>query len=113
MKRFPKHYSFLLQGDKYTYKQNWGDQLEKRIHSVIVQYDVEEDKLEVLQGIPKDICPATPIYSPDGSYIIGVGYNTKPRKLGLTFRTNRPSVIFKLDFDGLYGITIYHTTIIG
>lgn len=92
-----------MQGEKYIFRQNWGDQLENRVHTVLVEYNVEEDKIEVLQGVPRDICPATPIYSPDGSFIVAVGYKIKPRKLGLTFRTNRPSVIFKLDFDGLYG----------
>lgn len=68
-----------------------------------MEYNIDEDKIDILEGIPKDICPATAVYGPDGSYIVAVGYETKPRKLGLTNRTNRQSVIFKLDFDGLYG----------
>lgn len=71
--------------------------------SVIVQYDIEKDDIEILQGIPDDICPAQPTYSPDGTYIIGIAYKSIPRKLGLVYCSNRPGTIFKLDFQGNYG----------
>lgn len=69
-----------------------------------MQYNIENDSAEILEGIPEDICPAQPIYSPDGDYVVGVAYKTTPRKLGLIYCTNRESSIFKLDFQGNYGM---------
>lgn len=95
----------LLQGEEYLYIQDWGEQLVGKKYSVLVEYNIENDAAEVLAGIPEDVCPAQPIYSPEGDYIVGIGYKTEPRKLGLIYCTNRPSAIFKLDFQGNYGIT--------
>lgn len=70
--------------------------------SVLVQYDIHNDSVEILKGLPDNVCVAQPKYSPNGSYIIGVAYFVEPRKLGLIYCTNRPSTIFQLDFDGAY-----------
>lgn len=59
--------------------------------------------MQILKGIPKNVCPAQAIYSPDGTYIIGVGFKTTPRKLGLMWCTNRSTDLFKLDFENNYG----------
>lgn len=85
------------------YRQDWGEQLVGKIKSVLVQYNIENDSVEILEGIPEDVCPAKPMYSPEGDYIVGIAYKTKPRKLGLIYCTNRPSTIFKLDFEKNYG----------
>lgn len=95
---------FDIQGEEYLYIQDWGEQLVGKKYSVLVQYNIESDSAEVLEGIPEDVCAAQPIYSPDGDYIIGVGYKITPRKLGLIYCSNRASSIFKLDFQGNYGI---------
>lgn len=43
------------------------------------------------------------VYSPDGDYVVGVCYKSHPRKLGAQMATSRPSILFKLDFEGNYG----------
>ncbi|KAJ8927445.1 hypothetical protein NQ314_020115 [Rhamnusium bicolor] len=68
--------------------------------SVLVEYNIESDTLEVLKGVPDDISVAQPKYSPDGTYIVGVAYETEPRKLGVIYCSNRLSTVFKLDFEG-------------
>lgn len=80
--------------------QDWGEQLVGKKKSVLVEYDVENDSVEILKGIPDDVCVAQPKYSPDGKYIVGVAYNTEYRKLGLIYCANRDSTVFKLDYEG-------------
>ncbi|GJQ85226.1 hypothetical protein Trydic_g13066 [Trypoxylus dichotomus] len=92
----------ITKGQEYLYREDWGEQLVNKIQSVVVQYDLIKDEVEVLSGIPENICPAKPSYSPDGSHIIGIAYKTDPRKLGLIYCSNRLSTIFKLDFEGNY-----------
>lgn len=70
--------------------------------SVLAEYDIESDSVEILKGIPEGICVGQPKYSPDGTYIIGVAYKIEPRKLGLIYCSNRESSIFQLDFEGNY-----------
>lgn len=64
---------------------------------------MQEDKVEILKGVPDDVCVAQVKYSPDGDYVIGVAYDLEPRRLGLIYCTNRKSTIFKLDFNENYG----------
>lgn len=85
------------------YRQDWGEQLVGKKRSIIAEYHLENDEVEILSGLPEDVCPAQVTYSPDGSFVVGVAYKIEPRKLGLIYCTNRPSTIFMLDFSGNYG----------
>ncbi|KAL3268613.1 hypothetical protein HHI36_007719 [Cryptolaemus montrouzieri] len=69
--------------------------------SVIAEYHIQDDLVKIVEGIPDEVCPGQVKYSQCGQYIIGVAYSTHPRKLGLIYCTNRPSVVFKLK-DGKY-----------
>nr|AEE63650.1 unknown [Dendroctonus ponderosae] len=89
-------------GEEHLFEQDWGEQLVGKKKSVLVQYDISNDSVEILKGVPDNVCVAQPKYSPDGSYIVGVAYSVEPRKLGLIYCTNRPSTIFQLDFNGAY-----------
>lgn len=93
------------QGEEYRFTQDWGEQLVGKKVTVIVEYHLEDDKVEVLKGVPEDVCVAQVRYSPDGSHVIGVAYDLEPRKLGLIYCSNRNSAIFKLDFAENYGKT--------
>lgn len=74
-----------------------------KIESVVVLYDIESDSIKILEGVPENIFPAQTVWSPDGSHIVGVAMKTNPRKLGCIYCANRPSSLFKLDFNGNYG----------
>ncbi|KAH9628629.1 hypothetical protein HF086_007834 [Spodoptera exigua] len=41
-------------------------------------------------------------FSPDGGSVVGVVWETEPRRLGLIFCTNRPSYIFECTLDGSF-----------
>ncbi|KAJ8978652.1 hypothetical protein NQ317_019088 [Molorchus minor] len=87
-------------GEEYLFTQDWGEQLVGKKRSILAEYDIESDTVEILKGIPDDVCIAQPKYSPDGSYIVGIAYEVEPRKLGVIYCSNRPSTIFKLDLEG-------------
>lgn len=95
-----------FQGDEYKFTQDWGEQLVGKKVTVIAEYNLEHDKVEVLKGLPENVCVAQVRYSPDASYVLGVAYDLEPRKLGLIYCTNRKSTIFKLDFNENYGKVI-------
>lgn len=90
-------------GQEYIFQQDWGEQMVGKKNSVVVEYNIENDELSLLEGIPDDICPGQLKYSPCGEFIVGVGYKTETRKLGLIYCTNRPTDIFKFK-DGKYEI---------
>lgn len=72
-------------------------------NSIIAQYNIESDTVDILKGVPEDLFVAQPKYSPDGSYVIGVAYQLEPRKLGVIYCANRTNSIFYLNFDGKFG----------
>lgn len=101
----------LFQGEEYKFTQDWGEQLVSKKISVIAQYDIITDKVEIMKGLPEDICVGQVKYSPDGTHVIGVAYDLEPRKLGLIYCSNRKSSIFKLDFDENYCMSYSHLLI--
>lgn len=94
-----------LKGEKFVYKEDWGHFCEGRVQPSLFQYIIDDDNVEEVKGIPYGLglgigqC----VYSPDGDYVIGVSYKSHPRKLGAQLATTRPSILFKLDFEGNYG----------
>ncbi|XP_050303713.1 acylamino-acid-releasing enzyme-like [Anthonomus grandis grandis] len=89
-------------GEEYWFEQDWGEQLVGKKKSILAEYNIENDTVELLKGLPDNVCVAKPKYSSDGNFIIGISYFTEPRKLGLIYCTNRPSTVFQLDFEGNY-----------
>ncbi|KPJ08344.1 Acylamino-acid-releasing enzyme [Papilio machaon] len=68
--------------------------------SVVVMCKLATETVTVLEGLPETWCPGQVRFSPDGQSVVGVAWETEPRRLGLIFCTNRPSYIFKLTLDG-------------
>lgn len=89
-------------GEEYTFKPDWGEQLVGKKMSVVVVYNIESETFKVLDSVPEHLCPAHVIFSPDGKGVVGVAFETNPRRYGLIFCTNRPSHVFFMDFDGQY-----------
>ncbi|GBP39847.1 Acylamino-acid-releasing enzyme [Eumeta japonica] len=87
-------------GEEYIYRQDWGEQLIGKHLSVIVICNVVDQSFKVLEGLPESWCPGQVCFAPEGDYVVGVGWETEPRRLGLLFATNRPSFIFSLAYTG-------------
>ncbi|XP_028174250.1 acylamino-acid-releasing enzyme-like isoform X1 [Ostrinia furnacalis] len=87
-------------GEEFLYRQDWGEQLVGKHLSVVVVCQLETEKVSVLGGLPETWCPGQVVFAPDGESVVGVAWETEPRRLGLKFCTNRPSYIFSLTNDG-------------
>lgn len=80
--------------------------------SVIAMYNLSEDSVHILDGIPENVCPAQVIWGAEGKSVIGMALKTDSRKLGLIYCTNRLSTIFSLDLQGNYGTFALNLTFI-
>lgn len=83
-------------GNEYLYKPHWGERLVGKHRPVVVVLDTEADTITPLSGIPDDLSPGQPQWTPDGQDIVGVAWRHEPRYLGLISCTNRESWIFHL-----------------
>ncbi|XP_049869036.1 acylamino-acid-releasing enzyme-like isoform X1 [Pectinophora gossypiella] len=89
-------------GEEFVYKQDWGEQLVGKVLSVVVVCRIDTESFTVLEGLPETLCPGQVRFAPDGKSVVGVAWETEPRRLGLIFCTNRPSFIFQLTMDGAF-----------
>ncbi|XP_022834556.1 acylamino-acid-releasing enzyme-like [Spodoptera litura] len=89
-------------GEEYIYRQDWGEQLVGKHLSVVVVFQLATETFTVLGGIPEGMCPGQVRFSPDGGSVVGVVWESEPRRLGLIFCTNRPSYIFECTLDGSF-----------
>lgn len=89
----------LEQGEEYVFREEWGEQLVGKHQPVVAVYDIQEEKIVILEGIPDNLSPGQAVWAPDGG-IVGVAWENDPRRLGLMFCTNRQSYIFHLLPDG-------------
>lgn len=87
---------------EYDYKPEWGEQLVGKHLSSIIMCQLETEAFNVIDWIPDSWCPGQVSWSPNGEAIIGVAWETEPRRLGLIFCTNRPSFIFSVTLDKKY-----------
>ncbi|XP_059059137.1 acylamino-acid-releasing enzyme-like [Achroia grisella] len=87
-------------GEEFVYRQDWGEQLVGKYLSAIVVCQLQTEKFTVLEGLPESWCPGQVSFTPDGKSVVGVAWETEPRRLGLMFCTNRHGHIFNLSLDG-------------
>jgi acylaminoacyl-peptidase len=92
----------MLQGEEYVFRPDWGEQLVGKHQSVVIVCDTKSETLSVLEGIPSHLSPGQVIWTPDGKGIVGVVWESEPRRLGLVYCTNRLSYIFHLTEDGVF-----------
>ena len=70
--------------------------------SVIFVCDTESETIKELEGVPPHLTPGQVVWTPDGKGVIGVAWETEPRRLGLIYCTNRRGCIFHLTSDGKF-----------
>ena len=46
---------FHFKGNKFEFKDDWGEQLVSKCSPVIVVYDMESDEIRVLEGVPDNL----------------------------------------------------------
>jgi acylaminoacyl-peptidase len=93
-----------IKGEEYVFRPDWGEQLEGKHQSVVVVCDMESDTVSLLEGIPAHLSPGQVIWTPDGKGIVGVAWESEPRRLGLVYCTNRQSCVFHVTGDGVFNV---------
>ena len=83
-------------GEKYNYEENWGELLDGITNTVIVIVDLNKETVEVVDGIPNQICPAQPFWL-SGDLIGFTGYDKNSFRLGLRVCECRPSNIYTMN----------------
>jgi len=108
-KKKEKNSAFLSQSDRtedtavggeYQYSQDWGEQMVAKVTPVVVKLGLERE-----QPVECEVMTAGGDYSPGlvrpwAGGLVGVGYNTQPRKLGKVYCSNRPASLFYIPLWG-------------
>ncbi|KAL7645740.1 UNVERIFIED_CONTAM: hypothetical protein RMT77_002617 [Armadillidium vulgare] len=87
-------------GKKYSYTEDWGEQLTGYCQSVIVVVNTVQESVKILD-LPDKIFCGEVVWTPEQE-LLGVGYSVEPFKLGLKYCPNRESRLFKINMLGEY-----------
>ncbi|OQV21019.1 Acylamino-acid-releasing enzyme [Hypsibius exemplaris] len=83
-------------GTEFEYRDDWGEQLQKKNQPVMCILDWNDNHVSILQNIPEGISPGQPIWTPDGTGVVFVGYDHAPERLGLVYCPIRKSRLYHL-----------------
>ncbi|XP_046841558.1 acylamino-acid-releasing enzyme-like [Xenia sp. Carnegie-2017] len=89
----------LEKGDKFAYKQNFGEQMNNVYDTVIAILDTKNDDVKVIEGLPDNIRPGASLWSQDGRSLIFCGHIVAPFILGVKYCRNRKTGIYLLSLD--------------
>ncbi|KAK3878889.1 hypothetical protein Pcinc_016519 [Petrolisthes cinctipes] len=112
-------------GQKYVYREDWGEQLVAQSQGVICILDLTTSNVNTYT-LPDGLCPAHLCFVPSGGTsgagarggqdwgVLGVGFGSRPYRLGLIYCQNRDSRLFQLHSDGtveLLGSVGWHISV--
>ncbi|KAK3884830.1 hypothetical protein Pcinc_010916 [Petrolisthes cinctipes] len=95
-------------GQEYVYREDWGEQLVAQSQGVICILDLTTNDVNTYP-LPDGLCPAHLCFVPSGAGgagagrdwgVLGVGFGSRPYRLGLIYCQNRHSRMFQLRSDG-------------
>ncbi|KAL1132333.1 hypothetical protein AAG570_010289, partial [Ranatra chinensis] len=89
-------------GSEYVYLEDWGESLVGKSCPVAVVCDLGSEDVRVLEGVPEDLSVGQVVWAPNGDGVVGVAWQTTPRRLGIVYCTNRTSWIFHLTPDNIF-----------
>ena len=106
-KKIPKGISYFdvdegdgVKGQKYLYREDWGEQLVGTYHPSLFMYDVSTKEVTDLSSyFPDDVSIARGIWSKDDKLIYGLAWDSSPWKLGLIYCPNRFSSLFEFNLE--------------
>ena len=84
-------------GGEFQYEEDWGEQMVGKVCPVVVRLGLESEQpvsCEVVEGGGADLSPG--LVTPWAGGLVGVAYQTQPRKLGKVYCSNRPALLFHL-----------------
>ncbi|XP_077981518.1 acylamino-acid-releasing enzyme-like [Glandiceps talaboti] len=88
-----------IQGDQFVFQDDWGEQLVSKSHPVLCVFDLNNDDVTVLPGVPEDISAGQAIWSPGDKGVVFVGWFHEPYRLGLIYCPIRRNALFHLDLE--------------
>eukprot|EP01132_Coremiostelium_polycephalum_P007941 gene7941-9769_t len=87
-------------GDKYLYKDDWGEYYTPISNTAIFVLDIVNEKVIPMEPFPSDTLSAGQvIWTPDGKGLVFVAWMANTRKLGLKFCNNRIASLYYFNFD--------------
>jgi hypothetical protein len=75
---------------------DFGETLVGKKRPTIFVFNIKENTLNEVHGIPKGTYPAFPIFDQDSKGIVFSGIQMPVQKLGLSYCLNRPTPLFYL-----------------
>ncbi|RMX52916.1 hypothetical protein pdam_00010942 [Pocillopora damicornis] len=87
-------------GNKFEFKDDWGEQLVSKCSPVIVVYDMESDEIRVLEGVPDNLSAGQVRWGPNDDSVVFVGWLHEPYRLGLIYCPIRKNALYSLSLDG-------------
>jgi len=87
-------------GDKYIWKESFGEQIAEVFDPVLCLLTVETGEVKVLDSVPRNLYPVQKLFSPDEKYVIFSGFDAPYYKLGKIFCSNRHYSIGKITIPG-------------
>ena len=90
-------------GEKYTYVEEWGEQLVGKSRPVICVLVVSDGTIKVLADegdhpcIPGSVSPGQAIWTNQGKGIVFVGFDHSVERLGIIYCPIRPSRLYYVD----------------
>ncbi|XP_046841557.1 acylamino-acid-releasing enzyme-like [Xenia sp. Carnegie-2017] len=89
----------LEKGNKFAYRQNFGEQMNTIHETVLVILDTKNDEVKVIEGLPDNICPGPALWGRDSCSVIFCGWAIQPHILGVKYCRNRKTGIYLLSLD--------------
>ena len=99
------------EGSQHLFREDWGEAMVGKHHPVLSVYNIDTQTIRVFdlpeQALHEDgerykveaTSVGQPVWAPDDTGLVFVGWRETPFRLGLTYCQNRPSALFYLDFQ--------------
>jgi len=85
-----------LMSEKFEYQSDFGETLENKISPAIFVYDLVENLVHRVDGIPDNLFPQNPCFDETGVGIVFQAVDMPVKKLGLNFCLNRPTGLYHI-----------------
>ena len=85
----------ILENHPSTYRENWGEQMEIFETCVVCVFDLDTKQVKLIENQPKDLYFDQCTCTTNLDEIAFIASCLEPYRLGLVFRENRSSALFK------------------
>jgi len=72
-------------GNKFEFKDDWGEQLVSKCTPVLVVFDLTSEEIKVMDGVPDHLSAGQACWGPDDGSVVFIGWFHEPYRLGLIY----------------------------